>query len=110
MTAPQQNNGPSATEQVATDTAAAGVAQPSARGLSSAIGTSMIGAFRKKRAQQQQQKQQEQAQQAGNGGATASGALLQTKVEKSNFSHDPVPASTFQVPSGYRQLSSPNTQ
>lgn len=104
-TPPPQSSGSSATEQVATETAAAGVSSRSASGLSSAIGTSMIGAFRRKRTQQQQQ-QQQASQAAPNGEPPPSGVLLQTTTQKSNFSHDPIPVSMFQVPSGYRQLQS----
>lgn len=36
--------------------------------------------------------------------------LMETTTQKSNFSHDPIPASAFQIPEGFKQVPSPLEQ
>lgn len=51
---------------------------------------------------------------AGPGGAASSGAgaptsatLMQTTTQKTNFSHEAIPSSIFEIPSGYKKVPSP---
>jgi hypothetical protein len=113
---PPAQNG-SVVGQVATDTATQTAAgETSKLGIvGSALGSSVLGAFHRKKAQQQQQ-QQAQAQQqappaaaapAANGtAAPVSAVLMEMTTQESNFSSEPVPVSVFQVPAGFKQVPS----
>jgi hypothetical protein len=101
--------------QIATDTAATTAAGEAGRlGIvGSALGSSALGAFhRKKAATPPPAAAPATTATAGTpaaaGTQTTSGAtLMEMTVQKTNFSKEPVPASVFQVPAGFKQVESP---
>jgi hypothetical protein len=109
--APANGSG-SVAGQVATDTAAqTGAAEASRMGvLGSALGSSALGAFHRKKA----------AAPAATPAATADGTqtttdgnqtttsavLMEMTMQKANFSQDAVPSSAFQVPAGFKKVES----
>jgi hypothetical protein len=70
---------------------------------------SVFGGFHKKQQPAQQPAPAATTPASGSSG-TSNVVLMQTTEEMLNFSEDAVPASSFQVPPGYKQVSSPYTQ
>lgn len=103
--------------QVATNTATQTASGESGRlGIvGSSLTNSVIGAFHRKKQQPAQQPaaQQPQAQQqpapagAGAAPATQHVTLMEMTNSMSNFSEEPIPASAFQIPAGYKQVQTP---
>jgi hypothetical protein len=101
--------------QIATDTAATTAAGEAGRlGIvGSALGSSALGAFhRKKAATPPPAAAPATTATAGTPAAagtqtTAGATLMEMTVQKTNFSKEPVPASVFQVPAGFKQVESP---
>jgi hypothetical protein len=99
--------------QVATDTAAQTAAGEASRMgvLGSALGSSALGAFHRKKAPTPAPAAATPANTetpGATGTQTTSGAtLMEMTVQKSNFSREPVPTSAFQVPAGFKKVESP---
>ena len=105
--------------QVATDTAAQTAAGEASRlGIvGSALGSSALGAFHRKKAATPPPAPATTAAPADTAAAgtpaaagtqtTASATLMEMTVQKSNFSREPVPTSVFQVPAGFKKVESP---
>jgi len=73
---------------------------------------SMIGGFHRKPAAQQPAPAATTPD-AGSSGGSSGGTnvvLMQTTEQMLNFSRDPIPASSFQVPGGYKRVESPYAQ
>jgi hypothetical protein len=97
---------------VASETAAQTAAGEAGRlgVFGSALGSSALGAFHKKKAAAQPAPTPAATTTTAtaDGSQTSSGAILmETTSQKSNFSQAAVPASAFQVPAGYKQVQSP---
>ncbi|MGH9583967.1 MAG: hypothetical protein ACRD4O_13640, partial [Bryobacteraceae bacterium] len=76
--------------------------------MSDAVGGALAGHFgfgHRKHRKQQDQAQQEQPQPAQNSNSSA-GTLLEMNTESANFSSNPVDASQFVIPAGFRQVES----
>ncbi len=69
---------------------------------------SVFGGFHKKQAAQQPAPAATTPASGSSG--TSNVVLMQTTEQMLNFSEDAIPASSFQAPSGYKQVSSPYTQ
>jgi hypothetical protein len=95
---PAQNQGSAVAGQVATDTASnvAGSQLGRLGAFGSALGNSMLGAFHRN---------SPPPNLANNTGAAPSSAILfETTAQKSNFSHEIIPSSAFEIPAGYRRI------
>ena len=102
---------------------ASGTATGTAEGESSHLGVvgsaltnSVFGAFHRKKQQpaQQQQPAQEQTASstatAGAAPATQHVVLMEMTNSMTNFSQEPIPASAFEIPAGYKQIQLPMGQ
>jgi hypothetical protein len=79
-------------------------------GFGSTLGGNMLGAFRKKKAADTPPPAPPPAASGsapGAPGAPGSGPLMQMTTQITNFSHDPIPPSVFQVPAGYKLVQTP---
>jgi hypothetical protein len=74
--------------------------------LGSALGGSALGAFHRKKAAQPASDTPTTTTNA-DGTQTTSATLMETTVQKSNFSQAPVASSNFEVPAGYRKIETP---
>jgi hypothetical protein len=98
--------------QVATDTAAQTAAGEASRMgvLGSALGSSALGAFHRKKAAAPAPTPAADTTTATAGDAsttTSSAVLMEMTMQKSNFSQGSVPESAFVVPAGYKKVESP---
>jgi hypothetical protein len=106
------NSGGSATGQVAQGTAE-GTAQGESGRLGvvgSALSGSIIGGFHRKKQQPAAQTQaptDAPAAASTSTSTTQSVTMMETTRQENNFSSDSIPASSFQVPAGYKQVPSP---
>jgi len=96
-------------------TAGNGATNPSAMGmlgsaLGGSLGGSALGAFhRKKAAAPAPDPSTTPATATSDGSQTpSSGVLMEMTMQKSNFSQQPVPASAFVVPAGFKKLETPD--
>src|SRR5882757_604119 len=74
--------------------------------LGSALGSSALGAFHRKKAAQPASDAPTTTTNA-DGTQTTSAILMETTVQKSNFSQAPVASSNFEVPAGYKKMETP---
>jgi hypothetical protein len=74
--------------------------------LGSALGSSALGAFHRKKAAQPASDTPTTTTNA-DGTQTTSAILMETTVQKSNFSQAPVASSNFEVPAGYKKVETP---
>jgi hypothetical protein len=74
--------------------------------LGSALGSSALGAFHKKKAAQPASDTTTTTT-AADGTQTTSTILMETTVQKANFSQAPVSSSNFEVPGGYKKVETP---
>jgi hypothetical protein len=74
--------------------------------LGSALGGSALGAFHRKKAAQPASDAPTTTTNA-DGTQTTSAILMETTVQKSNFSQAPVASSNFEVPAGYKKVETP---
>jgi hypothetical protein len=74
--------------------------------LGSALGGSALGAFHRKKAAQPASDTTTTTTNA-DGTQTTSAILMETTVQKSNFSQAPVSSSNFEVPAGYKKVETP---
>jgi hypothetical protein len=79
-------------------------------GFGSTLGGNVLGAFRKKKAADTPPPPPPPTPPANASapGAPGSGPLMQMTTQITNFSHDPIPASVFQVPAGYKLIQAPS--
>lgn len=119
----QTNSSGQVAGQVAGDTATQTAANESSKmgGFGSALGGSVMSAWHRKKAKSNTDSDSDTnsntatANGSGSSGAAANGSaqgtqtvvLMSMTTEKTNFSHDPAPASAFEVPAGYMKLESP---
>ena len=113
---PASSSGSSVAGQVATDTAAQTAAgEASKLGVfGSALGSSALGAFHKKKAAAAAPAPAPAATAttatatpaAGTTQTTQSAVLMEMTMQKSNFSRETVPTSAFQVPAGFKRVES----
>jgi hypothetical protein len=75
--------------------------------LGSALGSSALGAFHKKKAAQPASDTTTTTTTNADGTQTTSTTLMETTVQKSNFSQAPVASSNFEVPAGYKKVETP---
>ncbi len=75
--------------------------------LGSALGSSALGAFHKKKAAQPASDSTTTTTTNADGTQTTSTILMETTVQKSNFSQAPVASSNFDVPAGYKKVETP---
>jgi hypothetical protein len=73
--------------------------------LGSALGGSALGAFHKKKTQPASDTPTTTTN--ADGTQTTSATLMETTVQRSNFSQAPVSASNFEVPAGFKKLDTP---
>jgi hypothetical protein len=73
--------------------------------LGSALGSSALGAFHRKKAAQPSDTTTTTT--AADGTQTTSTILMETTVQKSNFSQAPVSSSNFEVPAGFKKVETP---
>jgi hypothetical protein len=73
--------------------------------LGSALGSSALGAFHRKKAAQPSDTTTTST--AADGTQTTSTILMETTVQKSNFSQSPVSSSNFEVPAGFKKVETP---
>ena len=110
--APANDSG-SVAGQVATDTAAQTAAGEASRMgvLGSALGSSALGAFHRKKAATPPPAATPAATTttttADGSQTTTSAILMETTTQKSNFSQEPVPSTAFLVPAGFKKVESP---
>ena len=110
--APANDSG-SVAGQVATDTAAQTAAGEASRMgvLGSALGSSALGAFHRKKAATPPPAATPAATTttttADGSQTTTSAILMETTTQKSNFSQQPVPSTAFLVPAGFKKVESP---
>jgi len=115
---PASSSGSSVAGQVATDTAAQTAAGEASRlgVFGSALGSSALGAFHKKKAAAAAAPTPAAAPAAtattttpaaDGTQTTQSAVLMEMTTQKSNFSQETVPASAFQVPAGFKRVESP---
>jgi len=115
---PASTSGSSVAGQVATDTAAQTAAGEASRlgVFGSALGSSALGAFHKKKAAAAAAPTPAAAPAAtattttpaaDGTQTTQSAVLMEMTTQKSNFSQETVPASAFQVPAGFKRVESP---
>lgn len=110
--APNSNGqGQSVTGQVVQGTAEGTAQGESGRFgvVGSSLSNSVIGAFHRKKKQQQPPPAQQPAPSAtaSTTQTTQATVLMETTTQESNFSSEPVPASVFQIPAGYKRVPSP---
>ncbi len=74
--------------------------------LGSALGSSALGAFHRKKAAQPASDTTTTTT-AADGTQTTSTILMETTVQKSNFSQAPVSSSNFEVPAGFKKVETP---
>lgn len=74
--------------------------------LGSALGNSALGAFHRKKAAQPASDTTTTTTNS-DGTQTTSAILMETTVQKSNFSQAPVSSSNFEVPAGYKKVETP---
>jgi hypothetical protein len=74
--------------------------------LGSALGSSALGAFHRKKAAQPASDTPTTTTNP-DGTQTTSAILMETTVQKSNFSQAPVSSSNFEVPAGYKKVETP---
>jgi hypothetical protein len=74
--------------------------------LGSALGSSALGAFHRKKAAQPASDTTTTTTNP-DGTQTTSAILMETTVQKSNFSQAPVSSSNFEVPAGYKKVETP---
>jgi hypothetical protein len=74
--------------------------------LGSALGSSALGAFHRKKAAQPASDTTTTTT-AADGTQTTSTILMETTVQKSNFSQAPVSSSNFEVPAGFKKVQTP---
>jgi hypothetical protein len=74
--------------------------------LGSALGSSALGAFHRKKAAQPASDTPTTTTNA-DGTQTTSAVLMETTLQKSNFSQAPVASSNFEVPAGYKKVETP---
>jgi hypothetical protein len=74
--------------------------------LGSALGNSALGAFHRKKAAQPASDNTTTTT-AADGTQTTSTILMETTVQKSNFSQAPVSSSNFEVPAGFKKVETP---
>ncbi len=74
--------------------------------LGSALGSSALGAFHRKKAAQPSSDTPTTTTNP-DGTQTTSATLMETTVQKSNFSQAPVASSNFEVPAGYKKVETP---
>jgi hypothetical protein len=74
--------------------------------LGSALGNSALGAFHRKKAAQPASDTTTTTT-AADGTQTTSTILMETTVQKSNFSQAPVSSSNFEVPAGFKKVETP---
>jgi hypothetical protein len=93
---------------------AQGTAEGTAQGESghlgvvgSALSSSLIGGFHRKKQQPAQQTQTTDTPAASSTSSTQTVTMMETTRQESNFSSDSIPASSFRVPAGYKQVPSP---
>jgi hypothetical protein len=110
---PPPPSGGNVAGQVATDTAAQTAAGEASRMgvLGSALGSSALGAFHRKKAAAPPPTPATDTTTttatAGDGQTTTSAVLMEMTVQKMNFSQGSVPESAFVVPAGFRKVESP---
>ena len=75
--------------------------------LGSALGSSALGAFHKKKAAQPASDSTTTTTTNADGTQTTSTILMETTVQKSNFSQAPVASSNFDVPAGNKKVETP---
>ena len=75
--------------------------------LGSALGSSALGAFHRKKAAQPASDTTTTTTTNPDGTQTTSTILMETTVQKSNFSQAPVSSSNFEVPAGYKKVETP---
>ncbi len=95
--APQGANG--AGSQPAPDNSGGGPPSLS----TSSIGGALVGLFGKKKSQPANPPPASSTDASQTPGETT---LMETTTQKSNFSHDPIPATAFEVPAGFKQVPS----
>jgi hypothetical protein len=111
--APAPNDSGSVAGQVATDTAAQTAAGEASRMgvLGSALGSSALGAFHRKKAATPPPAAAPAATTttatADGTQTTTSAVLMETTTQKSNFSQETVPSTAFVVPAGFKKVESP---
>ncbi len=108
--APTAPSGGNVAGQVATDTAAQTAASEASRMgvLGSALGSSALGAFhRKKAAAPAPTPAADTTATAGAAQTTQSAVLMEMTMQKSNFSQGQVSESAFVVPAGFKRVESP---
>jgi hypothetical protein len=76
--------------------------------LGSALGSSALGAFHRKKAAQPASDTTTTTT-AADGTQTTSTILMETTVQKSNFSQAPVSSSNFEVPAGFKKVETPGS-
>jgi hypothetical protein len=105
------NSGGSVAGQVATDTAAQTAAAEASRlgVFGSALGSSALGAFHRKKAATPAPAPATTTAASPNSASagTQSATLMEMTMQKSNFSQDAIPSSAFQVPAGFTKVDSP---
>jgi hypothetical protein len=116
--APAAASGGSVIGQVANDTATQTAAGESSKlgVFGSALSSSALGAFRRKKATQPPAAAAPvpaaapalTAAPSGSAPAGDPNTLMTTTRQMTNFSREPVPASAFLIPTGYKQVQSPN--
>jgi hypothetical protein len=110
--APPPPTGQSVAGQVATDTATQTASSETSRmgNFGSALGGSVIGAFRRKKAAPAPAPAASvpATTQTAAGGTptTTSAVLMETTTQETNFSQEPVPTSVFEVPRGFTKVPS----
>ncbi|MGC2161764.1 MAG: hypothetical protein WA634_07655 [Silvibacterium sp.] len=105
-----QTNSGSVAGQVATDTATQTAATESSRlgTVGSALGSSMMSAWHRKKAQPAPAPAPAPAAATpANGQATQNVVMMSMTTQKTNFSKEQVPVSAFEIPAGYKQVTSP---
>jgi hypothetical protein len=106
----QTNSGGSVAGQVATDTATQTAAGESSRlgTFGSALGGSVLSAWHKKKSTPPPAAAPAPAATvtpaAGTTQATQNVVMMSTTTQKTNFSMEPVPASAFEIPAGYKKV------
>ena len=112
---PAQQQQGSVVGQVATDTATQTASSESSKlgTFGSALSGSVLSAFKKKKATPPPAAPAPATAStttAGGSPATQRVTLMETTDSKTNFSQEPIPASAFQIPAGYKQVQSPMMQ
>jgi hypothetical protein len=100
------SGGETATRDVTTDAATQAANQESSKlgGIGRMLGSSSLGGLMHHKASNDSKTDTTQAQ---NDNSAAAGVLLESQTETYNFSSSPVDAGIFQIPAGYKQITSP---